>query len=120
MELGGNAPFLVFETPNIDQAVEGAMLAKMRNGGEACTAANRFYVHERRSQEFATKLSARMAALKVGRGTEPGVDVGPLIAEAERGKVHELVRRCRRARRDRCSPAARRSTGRAGSTSRPC
>jgi succinate-semialdehyde dehydrogenase / glutarate-semialdehyde dehydrogenase len=91
MELGGNAPFLVFEDADIDQAVEGAMLAKMRNGGEACTAANRFYVHERVIAEFAAKLSVRMAGLKVGRGTEPGVEVGPLIAEVERGKVHELV-----------------------------
>jgi succinate-semialdehyde dehydrogenase/glutarate-semialdehyde dehydrogenase len=91
MELGGNAPFLVFADANIDEAVEGAMLAKMRNGGEACTAANRFYVHESRLEEFAAKLSARMSGLKVGRGVEPGVDVGPLIAEVERGKVHELV-----------------------------
>jgi succinate-semialdehyde dehydrogenase/glutarate-semialdehyde dehydrogenase len=91
MELGGNAPFLVFEDANIDEAVDGAMLAKMRNGGEACTAANRFYVHERVIAEFGAKLSARMSSLKVGRGTEPGVDVGPLIAEVERGKVDELV-----------------------------
>ena len=91
MELGGNAPFVVFEDADIDAAVEGAMLAKMRNGGEACTAANRFHVHERVIAEFGAKLSARMAGLKVGRGTEPGVEVGPLIAQVERGKVHELV-----------------------------
>ncbi len=82
MELGGNAPFLVFEDADLDAAVEGAMLAKMRNVGEACTAANRFHVHESVAEEFAERLAERMAALKVGRGTEDGVDVGPLIDEA--------------------------------------
>jgi succinate-semialdehyde dehydrogenase/glutarate-semialdehyde dehydrogenase len=91
MELGGNAPFLVFDDADLDAAVEGAMLAKMRNVGEACTAANRFHVHESLAQEFARRLSERMGALKVGRGTEPGVDVGPLIDEAQREKVAELV-----------------------------
>jgi succinate-semialdehyde dehydrogenase / glutarate-semialdehyde dehydrogenase len=91
MELGGNAPFLVFEDADLDAAVEGAMLAKMRNVGEACTAANRFHVHESVADEFASKLAERMGALKVGRGTEPDVDVGPLIDEAQRGKVEELV-----------------------------
>jgi succinate-semialdehyde dehydrogenase/glutarate-semialdehyde dehydrogenase len=91
MELGGNAPFLVFEDADLDAAVEGAMLAKMRNVGEACTAANRFHVHESLAGEFARRLAERMGALKVGRGTEPGVDVGPLIDEAQRGKVTELV-----------------------------
>ena len=91
MELGGNAPFLVFQDADLDAAVEGAMLAKMRNVGEACTAANRFHVHESVAREFTEKLTARMAALKVGRGTEDGVDIGPLIDEAQRGKVAELV-----------------------------
>ncbi len=91
MELGGNAPFLVFEDADLDAAVEGAMLAKMRNVGEACTAANRFHVHESLAEEFARRLSERMGALKVGRGTEAGVDVGPLIDEAQREKVSELV-----------------------------
>ena len=72
MELGGNAPFLVFEDADLDAAVEGAMLAKMRNVGEACTAANRFHVHESVAEEFAARLAERMGALKVGRGTEPG------------------------------------------------
>ena len=91
MELGGNAPFVVFEDADLDAAVEGAMLAKMRNVGEACTAANRFHVHESLAPEFSRRLAARMAALKVGRGTEPDVDVGPLIDEAQRAKVTELV-----------------------------
>jgi len=91
MELGGNAPFLVFEDADLDAAVDGAMLAKMRNVGEACTAANRFHVHESVADEFSRRLARRMGALKVGRGTEPGVDVGPLIDEAQRTKVSELV-----------------------------
>jgi succinate-semialdehyde dehydrogenase/glutarate-semialdehyde dehydrogenase len=91
MELGGNAPFLVFEDADLDAAVEGAMLAKMRNVGEACTAANRFHVHESLAAEFARRLSEKMGALKVGRGTKEGTDVGPLIDEAQREKVEELV-----------------------------
>ncbi|HTR89642.1 MAG TPA: NAD-dependent succinate-semialdehyde dehydrogenase [Solirubrobacteraceae bacterium] len=91
MELGGNAPFLVFEDADLDAAVEGALRAKMRNVGEACTAANRFHVHESLAGEFAERLAARMGALKVGRGTDPGVDVGPLIDSAQREKVGELV-----------------------------
>ncbi len=91
MELGGNAPFLVFEDADLEQAVEGAMLAKMRNVGEACTAANRFHVHESVADEFAAKLAERMGALKVGRGTESDVDVGPLIDGAQLEKVSELV-----------------------------
>ncbi|MGP0101798.1 MAG: NAD-dependent succinate-semialdehyde dehydrogenase [Solirubrobacteraceae bacterium] len=91
MELGGNAPFVVFEDADLDAAVDGAMLAKMRNVGEACTAANRFHVHESLAQEFSRRLAERMGALKVGRGTQPDVDVGPLIDEAQRGKVTELV-----------------------------
>ncbi|HUA75502.1 MAG TPA: NAD-dependent succinate-semialdehyde dehydrogenase [Solirubrobacteraceae bacterium] len=91
MELGGNAPFLVFEDADLDAAVEGAMLAKMRNVGEACTAANRFHVHESLAEEFARRMAERMGALKVGPGTDPGTDVGPLIDEAQRSKVAELV-----------------------------
>jgi succinate-semialdehyde dehydrogenase/glutarate-semialdehyde dehydrogenase len=91
MELGGNAPFLVFEDANLDAAVEGAMLAKMRNGGEACTAANRFLVQEGVAEEFGRLLARRMGGLAVGRGTEPGIEVGPLITPAERDKVGELV-----------------------------
>ncbi|PKW25834.1 NAD-dependent succinate-semialdehyde dehydrogenase [Phycicoccus duodecadis] len=91
MELGGNAPFLVFEDADVDAAVDGAMLAKMRNIGEACTAANRFFVHAAVAEEFSTKLAARMGALTVGKGTKKGVDVGPLITEKARQGVHELV-----------------------------
>jgi succinate-semialdehyde dehydrogenase/glutarate-semialdehyde dehydrogenase len=91
MELGGNAPFLVFEDADLDAAVEGAMLAKMRNGGEACTSANRFLVHEGVADAFGRRLAERMGALTVGRGTEPGVDVGPLINRVERDKVAALV-----------------------------
>ncbi|MGB6455819.1 MAG: NAD-dependent succinate-semialdehyde dehydrogenase [Streptosporangiaceae bacterium] len=91
MELGGNAPFLVFEDADVDAAVDGAVLAKMRNGGEACTAANRFYVHEQVAGEFAAKLSARLAALRVGPGLEDGVDLGPLVNADTRDKVASLV-----------------------------
>ncbi|MGI9584563.1 MAG: NAD-dependent succinate-semialdehyde dehydrogenase [Acidimicrobiia bacterium] len=91
MELGGNAPFIVFDDADIEAAVEGAMIAKMRNGGEACTAANRFYIQAGVADEFATRLSERMAALKLGGGLEPGTDVGPLVNEAAVTDVHELV-----------------------------
>src|SRR3954468_14910307 len=91
MELGGNAPFLVFEDADLDLAIEGAMLAKMRNTGEACTSANRFHVHEAIAAEFAERLAERMGSLKLGRGTDDGVQVGPLIDDAQRGKVEELV-----------------------------
>jgi succinate-semialdehyde dehydrogenase/glutarate-semialdehyde dehydrogenase len=91
MELGGNAPFLVFDDADLDAAVEGALVAKMRNVGEACTAANRFHVHESVAEEFSRRLAERMGALNVGRGTEPDVDVGPLIDEDQRAKVTELV-----------------------------
>ena len=91
MELGGNAPLIVFEDADIDNAVVGAMLAKMRNLGEACTAANRFYVHEAVSQEFTSKFTAAMAALKMGNGLEDGIDVGPLVNAAARYKVAAFV-----------------------------
>ena len=91
MELGGNAPFLVFEDADVDAAVDGAMLAKMRNIGEACTSANRFLVHESIAEEFSARMAERMGALRVGDGTEDGVDVGPLITARARAGVHELV-----------------------------
>ena len=91
MELGGNAPFIVFEDADIDAAIEGAMIAKMRNMGEACTSANRFYVHEAVHDEFAGKLAARMQALKLGNGLDDGVAVGPLVNAGARQKVMELV-----------------------------
>jgi succinate-semialdehyde dehydrogenase/glutarate-semialdehyde dehydrogenase len=91
MELGGNAPFLIFEDADLDAAVEGALLAKMRNIGEACTAANRFHVAEPVAAAFADRLAERMGALKVGRGTEDGVQVGPLIDKNAVDKVSELV-----------------------------
>jgi succinate-semialdehyde dehydrogenase/glutarate-semialdehyde dehydrogenase len=91
MELGGNAPFLIFEDADLDAAVEGALTAKMRNIGEACTAANRFHVAEPIAEAFAERLAERMGAMKVGRGTEDGVEVGPLIDEKQREKVEELV-----------------------------
>jgi acyl-CoA reductase-like NAD-dependent aldehyde dehydrogenase len=124
MELGGNAPLIVFEDADIDKAVAGAMLAKMRNLGEACTAANRFYVHEKVGKEFTRKFSAAMAALKMGDGLEDGIDVGPLVNADTRDKVAHLSRmqsprarswssaaHCRTARaisiRRRCFPTCR-------------
>jgi succinate-semialdehyde dehydrogenase/glutarate-semialdehyde dehydrogenase len=91
MELGGNAPFLVFDDADLDAAIDGAMIAKMRNIGEACTAANRFHVDASIAGEFAERLAARMGALKIGRGTEDGVEVGPLIDADQVAKVQELV-----------------------------
>ncbi|MFL4970990.1 MAG: NAD-dependent succinate-semialdehyde dehydrogenase [Xanthobacteraceae bacterium] len=91
MELGGNAPFIVFEDADIDAAIEGAMVAKMRNMGEACTAANRFYVHEKVHDAFAQKLTQRMAALKMGNGLDDGVALGPLVNAETRDKVKSLV-----------------------------
>jgi succinate-semialdehyde dehydrogenase/glutarate-semialdehyde dehydrogenase len=91
MELGGNAPFIVFEDADIDAAVTGAMLAKMRNMGEACTSANRFLIAGPVADQFAEKLAAKMGTLTVGRGVQEGVDVGPLIDDNQRGKVAELV-----------------------------
>jgi len=91
MELGGNAPFLVFGDADVDRAVDGAMLAKMRNIGEACTAANRFIVHESVAEEFAAKLADRMGGMKSGRGVAEDVEVGPLVEAKQRDKVAELV-----------------------------
>ena len=91
MELGGNAPFIVLDDADIDAAIEGAMVAKMRNMGEACTAANRFYVHEKVHDEFAKKLTAKMGALKMGNGLDDGVALGPLVNAEGRDKVVTLV-----------------------------
>ncbi|CKH61530.1 NAD-dependent succinate-semialdehyde dehydrogenase [Mycolicibacterium smegmatis] len=91
LELGGNAPLIVFEDADLDEAVEGAILAKMRNMGEACTAANRLFVHSSVIDEFGRRLAERMAEMPVGRGTEDGVRVGPLIDEAALQKVTSLV-----------------------------
>jgi succinate-semialdehyde dehydrogenase/glutarate-semialdehyde dehydrogenase len=91
MELGGNAPFIVFEDADLDKAVDGAMLAKFRNIGEACTAANRFIVHESIADEFARRVTERVKAFKVGRGTEDGVTIGPLINAAAVSKAKSLV-----------------------------
>ncbi len=91
MELGGNAPFIVFDDAEPERAVEAALVAKMRNGGQACTSANRFIVHESMAEQFASKLAQRMSALSVGRGTDPGVEVGPLINRRQLRKVATLV-----------------------------
>jgi succinate-semialdehyde dehydrogenase / glutarate-semialdehyde dehydrogenase len=91
MELGGNAPFLIFDDADMDAAIEGAFLAKMRNGGEACTAANRFYVHERVADEFTSRFADRLSKLAVGPGLEDGTDLGPLVNEDTRSKVATLV-----------------------------
>jgi succinate-semialdehyde dehydrogenase/glutarate-semialdehyde dehydrogenase len=91
MELGGNAPFIIFEDADIPAAVEGALIAKMRNGGEACTAANRFYVHEAVADEFTRTFADRLAGLVVGPGLEESTEVGPLVNQPTRAKVAELV-----------------------------
>jgi len=91
MELGGNAPFIIFEDADIDAAVEGALIAKMRNGGEACTAANRFYVHDAVADKFNEAFAARLKAMKLGPGLDESTDVGPLVNEDTRSKVAELV-----------------------------
>jgi succinate-semialdehyde dehydrogenase/glutarate-semialdehyde dehydrogenase len=91
MELGGNAPFIVFDDADVDEAVEGAMIAKMRNGGQACTATNRFYVQRGILEAFTKKLTARMAALKVGEGTDPSTALGPVITRKQADKIAGLV-----------------------------
>jgi succinate-semialdehyde dehydrogenase / glutarate-semialdehyde dehydrogenase len=91
MELGGNAPFLVFDDADVDAAINGALVAKMRNIGEACTAANRFHVASSVVDQFAEKLAEQMGSMKVGRGTEEDTQVGPLIDEDQLSKVEELV-----------------------------
>jgi succinate-semialdehyde dehydrogenase/glutarate-semialdehyde dehydrogenase len=91
MELGGNAPFIVFEDADLDEAVKGALIAKMRNIGEACTAANRFHVAASVAEDFAERMADKLGSMKVGRGTEDGVEVGPLIDQDQREKVASLV-----------------------------
>ncbi|MGC4174299.1 NAD-dependent succinate-semialdehyde dehydrogenase [Demequina sp.] len=91
MELGGNAPFVVFEDADLDAAVEGAMAAKFRNIGQACTAANRFIVHSSVADEFARKVTERVSAMKVGRGTDEGVNIGPLIDDRAVETSRDLV-----------------------------
>lgn len=91
MELGGNAPFVVFGDADLDKAVDGAMLAKFRNIGQACTAANRFIVHESVAEEFSRRVAERVSAMTIGRGTEDGVQIGPLIDEKAVAKASELV-----------------------------
>jgi succinate-semialdehyde dehydrogenase/glutarate-semialdehyde dehydrogenase len=91
MELGGNAPFLALADANVDEAVSGAMLAKMRNGGAACTAANRFYVAKEIAEDFTTKLTNAMAALKMAAGTSSGAQLGASVSVKERNKIAELV-----------------------------
>src|SRR6202041_2932625 len=91
MELGGNAPFIIFEDADVEAAVEGALIAKMRNGGEACTAANRFYVHEAVADKFNEAFVARLKAMKLGPGLDESTDIGPLVNEETRSKVVGLV-----------------------------
>jgi len=91
MELGGNAPFLVLEGADVEKAVAGAMIAKMRNGGAACTAANRFYVHESLTPEFTRQFSEALAAMKVGPGVDQGNDLGAMVSVKERDKILELI-----------------------------
>ncbi len=92
MELGGNAPFVVFDDADLDKAVDGALLAKFRNIGQACTAANRFIVHRSVADEFARRVTERVKAMKIGRGTEDGVQIGPLIDDRAVAKASELVK----------------------------
>ena len=91
MELGGNAPFIVFDDADIDEAVNGAMIAKMRNGGQACTAANRFYIQHGAVKEFTRKLTDQMAAMKLGDGTDPETTLGPVITQKQADKIAALV-----------------------------
>jgi succinate-semialdehyde dehydrogenase/glutarate-semialdehyde dehydrogenase len=93
MELGGNAPFIVCDDADIDAAVDGAMIAKMRNGGAACTAANRFYVQSSVLDEFTSKFTARMSALVLGNGLDATTTLGPLVSSAQQKRVAELVER---------------------------
>ncbi len=91
MELGGNAPFVIFEDADLDKAVDGAMIAKFRNIGQACTAANRFIVHESVADEFGRRVTERVKAMRIGRGTEDGVAIGPLIDEKAVASTDALV-----------------------------
>ena len=119
MELGGNAPFIVFDDADLDAAIEGAMVAKMRNGGQACTAANRFLVQAPVAEEFSRRLAERMGAVRVGPGTDDGTQLGRWSTRSRRDKVDELVGRGRRPARASWS-AARARTARASTTQPPC
>ena len=119
MELGGNAPFLVFDDADLDAAVDGAMLAKFRNIGQACTAANRFIVQASFAEEFTARVRQRVEAMKVGRGTEEGVQIGPLINGDAVDKADRVGRAMPYAAGPRCSPAAGHSTAQAASSRRP-
>ena len=114
---GRQRPFLVFEDADLDKAIDGVMIAKMRNGGQACTAANRIYVQRGIQAEFASRLAARMAALTVGPGTDPSTEVGPLVDQASVLKVDALVRDALDQGAP-CSPAGRCRKGKA-TTTRP-
>ena len=118
MELGGNAPFVVFEDADLDKAVDGAILAKFRNIGQACTAANRFIVHRAVADEFARRVTERVRGFKIGRGTEDGVIIGPLI-DGPRSPKRSISSATRSPGAHSCAPAAERSTDPARSTSRP-
>jgi succinate-semialdehyde dehydrogenase / glutarate-semialdehyde dehydrogenase len=96
MELGGNAPLVVFDDADLDVAIEGTMLAKMRNGGAACTAANRLFVHERVYDEFADRLTKKMSLLRLGDGLDPSTSVGPLVSFAQQQRVAQLVETAKR------------------------
>jgi len=95
MELGGNAPLIVLPGADLDEAVDGAFAAKMRNGGSACTAANRFYVHDSVHDAFVERFAARLSAMKVGSGLDPANDLGALVSVTERDKVADLVESAR-------------------------
>ena len=119
MELGGNAPFIVLADADLDAAVEGAMLAKMRNGGQACTAANRFLVEASVADDFAQRLAAKMGELRVGPGTEEDTQLGPMVNKKAVDGIDDKVRAPSPPGRRRCSAASVR-TGPASSTHRPC
>ena len=120
MELGGNSPFLVLDDADLDVAIAGAMAAKMRNGGEACTAANRFLVHESVAEDFTAGLTEAMAAVRVGSGFSDGAQLGPLINAAAREKVERLVADARRPRRARAHRRRAPARARASSIRRRC
>ena len=95
MELGGNAPLVVFDDADLDVAIDGTMLAKMRNGGAACTAANRLFVHDHIHDEFVERLTQKMALLRLGDGLDPATNVGPLVSLAQQQRVAQLVETAR-------------------------
>ena len=120
LELGGNAPFIVFDDADLDAAAEGAIISKYRNTGQTCVCANRLFVHDKVYDAFAAKLADRVRALKVGPGTESGVNQGPLIDQAALAKVEEHVADAHGAGRTASRPAANGMRSGERSTSRPC